>query len=343
MYLDREDLFLDPVYQRSGDIWTPDKRRLLIDSIINNFDIPKFYWHQFEKPEEHGDALRKFAVIDGKQRLGAIRDFMENKLRLSADIEYLKKPSVRLANLNYGDLSEKYPDIKARFDAYSLTVVKVRTTDMELIEDMFSRLNEAVPLSAAEKRNAFGKLMPPVIRGIAKAQFFVHCVPFPNKRYRHFDVACKFLYMLSRERVDDTRKTTLDVFVRDFGNTSAAKKLAVDLQREAQAVLRAMAKIFGAKDSLLRNVGDFLAYFELFRRARTAKVLPQITRAKFEKLEKAIRDNRIAAEEEDISRLDMRLRKYDEVSRTINDGSSIRLRYNVLVEQMGLPLEKVDE
>ena len=62
--------------------------------------------------------------------------------------------------MTYSDLGFKYPLLKARFDATSLSVISVRTEDIELIEDMFSRLNEAVPLNAPEKRNAFGGPLP---------------------------------------------------------------------------------------------------------------------------------------------------------------------------------------
>lgn len=35
----------DPNYQRRGDIWTVEKRQLLIDSILNDYDLPKLYFH----------------------------------------------------------------------------------------------------------------------------------------------------------------------------------------------------------------------------------------------------------------------------------------------------------
>jgi hypothetical protein len=42
---DRVDF--SPIYQRYGNIWSPEKKRLLIDTIINGFDIPKFYFNYF--------------------------------------------------------------------------------------------------------------------------------------------------------------------------------------------------------------------------------------------------------------------------------------------------------
>ncbi len=64
------------------------------------------------------------------------------------------------------------PKIHARFTGRTLSIITIRTNDLDLIEDMFSRLDEAVPLNAAEKRNAFGGPLPPLIRDLVKDDFF---------------------------------------------------------------------------------------------------------------------------------------------------------------------------
>jgi len=43
LYRMRDRILLDPEYQRLSDIWTMDKRQLLIDTILNEFDVPKLY------------------------------------------------------------------------------------------------------------------------------------------------------------------------------------------------------------------------------------------------------------------------------------------------------------
>ena len=121
---------------------------------------------------------------------------------------------------------------------------------------MFSRLNEAGPLNAAEKRNAFGGPLPPLIRRLAKEPFFATKLPFRNSRYRHFDVACKFLYLCKTLGPTDTKKVKLDEFVKGLqrsGDEQIAKKLyeaakttAADMNRvfvrEAQAVLASRSR-----------------------------------------------------------------------------------------------------
>src|SRR6478609_2455587 len=72
-----------PIYQRYGNIWSPEKKRLLIDTIINGFDIPKFYFNYFVEQNNILNPTKAiYAVIDGKQRLQIILDFLNDKLAL---------------------------------------------------------------------------------------------------------------------------------------------------------------------------------------------------------------------------------------------------------------------
>ncbi len=105
--------------------------------------------------------------------------------------------------MTYAELGRAYPRLKAELDSRRLSVITIQTEDPELIEEMFSRLNEAVPLSAAEKRNALRGPLPPRIRELSEDRLFVHNLPFGNSRYRHFDVACKFLYLTHSGRIVD--------------------------------------------------------------------------------------------------------------------------------------------
>ena len=72
IYFERDLINLEPEYQRLGNIWSPSKQQLLIDSIINEYDIPKIYFHELYPQVEN----KKYAVIDGRQRLEAIFNFI---------------------------------------------------------------------------------------------------------------------------------------------------------------------------------------------------------------------------------------------------------------------------
>lgn len=336
-YLDRETIFLDPDYQRQSDVWSVEKKQLLIDSIINRFDIPKFYLHEFEKPKLINGKTYKYALVDGKQRLTAIWSFINNEYPLSKDIKYLADPNVDLRGLTYSELSRDFPRISAYFDGRPLSLMAVRADDIELIEEMFTRLNEAVPLNAPEKRNAFGGPIPPIIRKLSAEDFFTQRLPFTNRRYRHFDLACKFLYLSDVGGPEDTKKVHLDLFVKKYKKEGTSKKVTA-LRNDAVAQLSEMNRIFVNNDSLLKNVGNIVVYYLLFRRALAIKALPAITRKKFVDFEDTRRRNSILAAE-DIEKADYNLLRFDGFNNYVNDKFAIKYKYDVFAHYVFRELE----
>lgn len=327
-YLERQKVFTDPPYQRPANIWSLEKKQLLIDSILNRFDVPKLYFHEYPEPQLIDGKKRKYAVIDGKQRLLAIWAFVDNEFALADRFDYLPNPSLDLSGLSYRDLSETYPHVKAFFDNYLLSIMVVRTDDTELIEDMFSRLNEAVPLNAAEKRNAFGGSLPPLIRKAVAQPFYSRKLPFANTRYRHFDIACKFLYLCFSKGPTDTKKIKLDEFVRRF-HRSSDKTGAEALFAEATAVTNDMNKVFTSADTLLKNIGTLVSLFLIFREAAKLNELPKLKRSRLLAFE-AARAKNAALAASNIAKADYELLKFDELTSTVNDEYAIRFRCRVI-------------
>lgn len=70
-----------PAYQR-GPVGNHHKKRLLIDSILRGYDIPKFYVRRIGDPKDE-----TYEIVDGQQRTLAIWDFMENNFELDPSAE----------------------------------------------------------------------------------------------------------------------------------------------------------------------------------------------------------------------------------------------------------------
>src|SRR5277367_1002854 len=90
LYRMRDRIQIDPLYQRLSDIWTVDKRQLLIDTILNDFDIPKLYLHKFNRPLQKGSRSYDYSIIDGKQRLETMWSFIDGKIALAEDFKYFR-------------------------------------------------------------------------------------------------------------------------------------------------------------------------------------------------------------------------------------------------------------
>src|SRR3989344_9138128 len=285
VYSEKDEIDTDPEYQRKGDIWNPEKRQLLIDSILNDYDIPKIYFHALKEPRiVVGNKKCQYAIIDGRQRLESIWNFIEGKFTLAEDFVYLKDPSLKLGGFTYSDIAKKYPKLKVRLDGFVLPIVLVRTDadDTDLIEDMFSRLNEAMPLNAAEKRNAFGGPIPSKIRELAEHTFLYEKVRFKNKRYEFYEVVARLLFLeynlRTHQKIFDTKKVYLDNFVNSFKDNPALD--SNQITEEVRFILNDMINVYTNQDNLLSTQSSIVIYYLLFRTAKNKGLLSDLSRNK---------------------------------------------------------------
>jgi uncharacterized protein with ParB-like and HNH nuclease domain len=336
VFADRDRINMAPEYQRQGEIWSLDKRQLLIDSMINRYDIPKLYFHKLD-----AKSARKYntdyAVVDGRQRLEAIFSFIDGDYPLSNDFEYLEDPSVNAAGMTYNDLARKHPRLKQRLDAFTLPIMCVETEDLELIEDMFSRLNEAVPLNAAEKRNAIGGDMAKAFREIAEHPFFTKKIRFSNKRYQHREVAARLSFLehcMQDDRLVDTKKPFLDQFTRQF--QSGKKNSVAKIKTSVTDILKILTPLFSGKDILLAAQSAVPIYYLVARKAKNEKKSGKLTRSRLVDFHDRRQDNRQRSES-DITQGNFELLEYDRLSQQgTNDASSIRERVRILSKFLGI-------
>ncbi|MBC7284896.1 DUF262 domain-containing protein [Hoeflea sp.] len=342
LYSERDEINMNPDYQRMGGVWTIEKRRLLIDSILNDYDLPKIYFHELSNDEFASSSFR-YAVIDGRQRLEAIWGFMDGEFTLSSDFEYQRDPSISLSGLSYEDIAKQHPRIRVKFDSFVLPVitVSIEGNDLDLIEDMFSRLNEAVPLNAAEKRNAIGGDLVKAIAEISQNAFFTENVKFRNNRYQHREAAARFLLVEESLRqphpqIVDTKKVYLDGLARKYH--SGNSKTVHELKNNVLHVLNAMNHEFTINDELLAAQGIIVVYYILFKDALESGGIGLITRNRLLEFRRKLSENReLAATNYEGASFD--LLEFDRLNQQgTNDASSIRERCRILSEFLNLPL-----
>ncbi|MEK0370995.1 MAG: DUF262 domain-containing protein [Nitrosopumilus sp.] len=332
---ERDEINIKPEYQREGGIWTKEKKQLLIDSILNDFDIPKLYFHALSPLyKEQTNSVYNYAIIDGRQRLETIWGFIEGEFALAEDFSYQVDENVNAGGMKYSDLAQHYPKLKIRFDSFNLPIVIVDTDDLDLIEDMFSRLNEAVPLNAAEKRNAIGGTMASLIREISKHRFFSQKVSFPDSRYQHREVTAKLLFIeetLSKQgKIIDTKKPYLDSMVRKY-KESTFDELEY-LNSKVINILDPLSSIFENSDRLLKTQTPTPIFYLVVKNAIEAGDLDKFNRQSLTDFYSTLIDNRRNAEK-DITKANFDLLEFDRLSQQgTNDSNSIKERVRILKE-----------
>ena len=347
MYLfsEREEINMNPDYQRMGGVWTDEKRRLLIDSILNDYDLPKIYFHQMSNSEYNKSGFR-YAVIDGRQRLESIWGFMDGKFNLDKDFEYQRDLSINLSGLGYEDIAKKHPKIKVKFDSFVLpvVVVSIEGEELDLIEDMFSRLNEAVPLNAAEKRNAIGGELVRAIAELSLNTFFTQKVRIRNNRYQHREISARFLLLedclrSEQKQIVDTKKEYLDNLARKYQNNHS--EIVNLISKNVLSVIEKMNGEFSDKDELLAAQGILTVYYLIFRNAIYNNETDKISRRKLIDFRKKLADNReLAANNYEGASFD--LLEFDRLNQQgTNDASSIKERCRILSEFLEMNSETI--
>lgn len=74
---------MSPAYQREL-VWTLEDKQSLINSIFNNIEIGKFVLIE----RDYDDEEFSYEILDGKQRLNALTEFIENKFQYNGFYYY---------------------------------------------------------------------------------------------------------------------------------------------------------------------------------------------------------------------------------------------------------------
>lgn len=346
---EREDIDLDPPYQRKGRIWSKQQQHYLLDSILNGFDVPKIYVADFTfLSSKLNSKKKKYAVIDGKQRFTAVFDFFDGELRLPDRFSYEEDSTLNLSGLSFKDLVLKHPKIARRFENYSFSVMSVLTDSEAKINELFVRLNSSRPLNGAEIRNAMAGELPGAIRSLVEHTFFKIKASFTTARAQDKNLAAKLLLLEHSGTIVDTKKRQLDQLAEKFNQNQLDNTLyaeptegemtevlgeiadeaeSSDISRTASRVrliLDRMSDIFLESDELLRNPAQIVVYYWLVRSA-SVEHLMHVRRFLIE-FEKRREDNR-----NDLSiRSDSEISAYELYSRNGNDSFSIKSRFAIL-------------
>ena len=337
-YERRTTIDFDPPYQRKGGIWSISDRALLIDTIINGFDIPKFYVSDFgRRTTRLSNANFVYAVIDGKQRFQAIFDFISNKYPLDKGFSWRFDPSLELAELYYKDLENAYPRIASIIDDFVIDVMSVSTDDPEDINKIFKRLNKGKALTGAEVRNAALGPVADMIRVVASHDFFRESVSFDTLRLGDLNAAGKLLMFEYLGYPTSTKKKDLDQFVNDHPNQEDIEAAGL----KCNSHLDLMYQAFSRRDSVLRSAGQLPVYYWIVR--LVPREVHKYVRDFLYIFDRRRAENRKLQTQNRLDEVDPTLARYDVLNRNTNDAGSHRARISILLNSFETWLRKVEQ
>lgn len=126
-------LDLNPTYQRRS-VWSSKDRKFFLDTIFRGFPSPSIFLHKIV--EEDGQNI--YYVVDGKQRLETIINFIKNKLAIDTAFG-----DTRLENKKWKDLqSGDDLDLRQKFWDYVIPVEFINVEESgTYVNEVFDRLN----------------------------------------------------------------------------------------------------------------------------------------------------------------------------------------------------------
>lgn len=224
---------LQPDFQR-GEVWSDEKKKALIDTILRGWHVPPIH---IIVVEETGAQ----EVLDGQQRLVAIRDFMSGDFPVDGYCEPLNSELMALNGCFYKDLPPKF---KNNFDNYAIRQFLI--TDFEPGEpgELFHRLNQHVRLTPAEKRNAFyGPVriqVKDLVSSMEQMGINQSTLGFSNSRMAYDDTLSKFLLYLERGSLREkiTESDITNLFRRERGFDQEIIKSGIDVLEKFSFAIR---------------------------------------------------------------------------------------------------------
>lgn len=228
--------FITPAIYQRGEVWSDDKKKLLIDSILRGIDIPKLYFFNV------GDGT--FEIVDGNQRMGTIVGFFDEEF---TDLE----------GRTFQELTDSEKNI---VEKHEFTVIEITQADEADLSDLFLRLQLGVPTNSGEKLNAIKSNMREFVKKLAEIEFMKN-VSMPKRRFAKEQVCAQ----ICRNSINQFMvKGFKDAKFEDLKEMYKSNYDFSEKSNEAKRILETFSmlnKIFGKDAVEIRNRAGIVSIY----------------------------------------------------------------------------------
>ena len=266
-------LDMDPSYQRRS-VWTQRYREDFVETVLLGYPSPSIFLHE----EITLDGAQSFAVVDGKQRLTAVLDFVADRFATRDDRD--TKLASALRGRYFRDLDD---GSKRQFWNYELSVEYLPTTDEVMINEVFDRINRnVVKLSRQELRHArhdglFATAVDELTEQMERTlpAGFPRIVETSRRQMKDVEFTAQLILLVERGPSASSQDVIDEVYATRDEEWDEADETRTRFA-EVISVLKAMTAESPADiaTTRLRNQGDFYSLFGAVRSLMDEGTLP---------------------------------------------------------------------
>jgi hypothetical protein len=237
-------LFNHPMQRKSGQ-WDTNKQSLLIHSLLADYPVPPLY-----SVQDEGDTS-KYSILDGKQRLTIIRNYMKDEFALTDVPEFqIDGVDYEISGLKFSELSE---ELRQEIEDFNLLMYIFTDCTDEDVEEIFYRMNNGVSLTEDQKTRAkLGSELLKFVDETLDTTFFKDKASFSKLQLKKAeDQTCilQTLMLLTDYKFSKFGNEDISKFVKEFRGDCNTEQL-----QECKDLFVKLDGAFNEKHKLLKKI-----------------------------------------------------------------------------------------
>lgn len=311
------EICLNTEFQRSKDLWDPKKQSRLIESVLIKFPLPAFYFD--------GSDDNKWLIVDGLQRLSAIKNFIVDETLQLTGLEFLESLNTK----TFSQLPRTYQ--RQLEEAEIIAYIINPGTPEDVKFNIFKRINTGgLILEPQEIRHALNQGIPAVlVAELASMELFKQAtggVVSPERMLdREFATRFITFYIHTPNEYTPDLDTFMNRSMKQLRNTSAAEREVIK-QRFAKSM------------QLMIDIFDKWAFRKVYdkdkRRGPINKALFEVWSVTFALLtddqRAQLRENRILVFERFIRLMNTDQAFVNAITSTTGDKNRVKYRFTAI-------------
>ncbi len=306
---------LQPSFQR-GLVWNQLKQQRLIDTVLRRWSIPPV--HLVVTDDE------RMLVLDGQQRLSAIRRFAAGKFAVGHFLP--EDPEISsFVGRHYEDLPL---EVQRRFKNFRISCFRLTDYQPDEPYELFFRLNMPTGLTQAEKRNSLiGEPRLQIRTLVERANWSAIRVGFANGRMSYDDIIARCCCYVEA----NTLRAPMNVNTLESRYRTQAGFSDDVVRTIEQAIDELNEAIDGAKEQIRFNKATLLSWLMIFARQQMDPYFARISMAtwvpRVESARAVMRTRREAGQDYEFDHISDLLEIYtDRASLRVTDVLSVVVR-----------------